>query len=56
MIIYYSQWCKMGQMIKNVLAYTYLVMSFLYLPMYIVNKILDYDGSIKYRNGAILII
>ena len=26
-------------------------MSFLYLPMDIVNKILDYDGSIKYRNG-----
>jgi len=35
----------------NVLAYTYLVMSFLDLPMDIVNKILDYDGSIKYRNG-----
>jgi len=35
----------------NILAYTYLVMSFLYLPMDIVNKILDYDGSIKYRNG-----
>ena len=26
-------------------------MSLLYLPMDIVNKILDYDGSIKYRNG-----
>lgn len=26
-------------------------MSFLYLPMDIVNKILDYDGSVKYRNG-----
>ena len=27
------------------------MMSFLYLPMEIVNKILEYDGSIKYRNG-----
>ena len=27
------------------------MMSFLYLPMDIVNKILEYDGSIKYRNG-----
>ena len=26
-------------------------MSFLNLPMEIVNKILDYDGSVKYRNG-----
>ena len=26
-------------------------MSFLSLPMDIINKILDYDGSIKYRNG-----
>jgi len=35
----------------NVLAYTCLLMPFLDLPIEIVNKILDYEGSIKYRNG-----